>query len=135
MNIPDSIPVEVREVAQMIGTFYLSKNNGDYEAAEKEIDRLRIAKIEVADGVVFILSARPGILIGKRGENIGALQEHLGKKIKIFEEKDSLRDYLITYPETDYADSHWEWEPEVIDDSYWDYEMDYDDCTGYGDQQ
>jgi ribosomal protein S3 len=57
-------------------------------------------KIEVDDilpNSVSITTARPGLLIGKRGINIDALTHYLGTKVKIIEEKDPLSSWLIPY--------------------------------------
>jgi ribosomal protein S3 len=44
---------------------------------------------------ITITTERPGILIGKRGTNIDALEKFLGTKVKIIEDQDPLYHYLI----------------------------------------
>lgn len=99
------IPEAVQEIAAQIGVFFLRKNNNDYEAARKEILELRISEItyENPPGDVAISLSRPGLLIGRRGEQIDSLTKFLGKQIKIVEVNQSLHDYLLPY---DY--SQWE---------------------------
>lgn len=91
---------ESKEVAARIGNFYLRKNNGDYAASQKEIEQLRISKVEVTvDGnCVIITTARPGLVIGRRGQNIDALTDALRMKVRIVEEADPLDSYLIPQP-------------------------------------
>jgi len=90
----------VMEAASAIGAFYLQKNNGDYEAAKREITDLHISKIEVDDKLphsktIIITAARVGMLIGRRAINYEALEKFLGTKIKVIEDEDALCDYLI----------------------------------------
>lgn len=102
---------EAKDAARKIGLFYLKKNNNDYEATEQEINKLRITKVDVTDNKVIIITERPGLLIGKRGENIDKLTDALGMEIHIIEEFDPLSAYLIPY---DYD----KYENEVIDRYY-----------------
>ena len=88
---------EVKEMASKIGCFYLQKHDDDYERTAAHIE-LRISKIDVQENCVTITTARPGLLIGKRGQNIDALTQHLGMAIKIIEEEDPLLQYLIPEP-------------------------------------
>jgi len=54
-------------------------------AAQQDIMNLEIQKIEVKDNVVFISLGRPGILIGRCGQNIVDLAKFLGTEIRIIE--------------------------------------------------
>ena len=69
------IPPEVQEIAMQIGQFFLNKNNDDYAKTEQEIEKMRIDKISIAEETVTIELCRPGILIGRKGVQIDALQE------------------------------------------------------------
>lgn len=89
---------EVKDVASRIGQFYLEKNHGDYKAAEKEITDLRISEITVVNNIASITTARPGLLIGKKGTNIDALNKYLQAEIRIIEDKVPLCYFLIPYP-------------------------------------
>lgn len=60
--------------------------------------RLCITDISVTDDVVTIITRRPGLLIGSRGERVGQLEDFLNQKIKIVETKGSAVDYLIPSP-------------------------------------
>lgn len=88
---------EIRKIIQSIGAFYLQKNNGDVEKANEEVDRVRITKVEFRydknlkrelKESINITTMRPGLLIGARGKNIDALEQHINKKVHIIEEKD-----------------------------------------------
>ena len=85
----------VKETATKIGQFYLEKNNGDFKATEIEINRTHITQIDVTCDAISIYTERPGVLIGKYGENILALEKFLNIKLCIIEEDDALSDYLI----------------------------------------
>lgn len=87
---------EVLEAADNIGHFYLEKHGGDVYAANQEIERVRINNLSFEDGALVIETSRPGILIGKRGENIKALQERLGS-IKITETRETITDYIYRF--------------------------------------
>lgn len=89
---------EVREVASQIGQFYLQKNSYDYAATEKEITSLRITTLEIKEGEVVITLARPGSIIGRKGENIEKLTKFLNRKIRIVEDKDPLYYWLVPSP-------------------------------------
>jgi len=102
----------VQEIAKSIGEFYLKKNNGNYVETAEEIFRIQIIRIELEQGepcphcgvptvVVAITSPRIGALIGKRGNNVDALQRHLGKKVKLIE--DNVTEWLTPRdPSLDY---------------------------------
>jgi transcription antitermination factor NusA-like protein len=94
------IPEPITDIAVRIGKFYLNKNNSDYKKTEQEVISLRIQNIALVEDKIHITTFQPGILIGKRGENIGKLQEWLGKKIHVIEAEDDLLYYLIP--------CHWE---------------------------
>lgn len=93
------IPEPVQEIAARIGVFFLRKNDNDYEAARKEILELRISNIsfENPPGEVSIELSRPGLLIGRRGEQIDSLEKFLGHKILIVEVRQSINDFLLPY--------------------------------------
>ena len=92
------------EAAAAIGAYYLQKNHGDYAATEKEITSLGISAVTVDNSLphsktISVTLARPGLLIGKRGTNIDALEKFIGTKVKVIEDRDSLFHYLIPQPE------------------------------------
>ena len=101
----------VREMAMDIGNYYLQKNNEDYVKTEADIRKLGITNIDIVETikngntdktVVEITTFRPGLLIGRKGENIDALTNHLGvHEIKCIEAKDDLLSYLIPTPPYD----------------------------------
>lgn len=102
---------EVRNIANHIGEFYLAKNNGDIDKTNDELERLRLNRIELSSEAIVLVTSRPGILIGKRGENITKLIEYLAgpypeKKVKIVEDMDDLLYLLHRMPEDewDYPD-------------------------------
>lgn len=99
------------DVAAEIGMFYLEKNKFDYEKTRYEINRLYITNIctvtDSKEPLVSIETKRPGLLIGKRGQNITALEEYIGMKIYIMEAPARETDYLV---------------PEPVDESVWELE-------------
>ena len=84
-----------KELAEQIGLFYLAKNGGDYIKTREEIERLGIKDILPVKDIAIIWTTRPGLLIGKRGKNILALEYFIHYKIHIIEEMDDILDYLI----------------------------------------
>lgn len=86
---------EQEEIGYKISSFYLQKHNGDYTTAREEVEKVRINNIEVRDNKVFIFTSRPGLLIGRKGENIDKLISILGP-IKIVESFD-WNDILVPY--------------------------------------
>lgn len=95
------------EAAQAIGLFYLEKNKGNYAKTSDEITTLQFTDVSVDDEVVVITTKRPGLLIGKRGENVDKLQNYLGRKIRIIETAPNAVDFVVPYPEYEetYPDS------------------------------
>lgn len=94
------ISQEVKDVCKKINKFYLKKNLGHGEVAERELLALQITKVRLSPDVehpdtVEITTNRPGLLIGKLGQNIDDLSKFLGMKIKIREEMDHINNYLI----------------------------------------
>lgn len=88
------ISQEVREVAKMIGLFFLQKNGGDMAAALGELLASLITDIKIEDRTVVIFTSLPGRLIGKRGETIAQLSTVLAKEIKIVEVPDNIYFHL-----------------------------------------
>lgn len=91
------ITKDVKEICEQIGEFYLNKYNGNYAETEEHILRLGFSSIELDENKtkVTVIVARPGLFIGKRGENVEQLEKCLGKKIHIIESPENLNDYLI----------------------------------------
>lgn len=74
-----------REIAEKIGLYFLEQNDQDYTVTAKIIRDLEITNIEVDDFYIHIYTARPGLLIGRKGQNIDGLQKLFDKKIDIIE--------------------------------------------------
>lgn len=90
MAIQNKPDVKSQEAASKLSKFYRIKNGDNeskecYKAAREEISKLKIVNIKAEDDVITISLARPGLLIGKKGENIFALQKYFGTKIEIVE--------------------------------------------------
>lgn len=86
-NKPDA---KSQEAASKLNKFYRIKNGDNesvecYKAAREEISKLKIVDIKAASDKLTISLARPGLLIGKKAENLFALQKHFGMKIEIVE--------------------------------------------------
>lgn len=95
---------EEKEVAREIGIFILKENISKYPESEhhfvyiktlESINILGITSILLERGNVVIKLHSPGLLIGKKGSRISAMEKALDKKILIHE--DTLRDFLIPY--------------------------------------
>jgi predicted PilT family ATPase len=85
MPIANKPSQQAEGIGYAISSFYLNKHNQDYLAAQKEVEKLKIVNITIENDVVTISTSRPGLLIGRKGGNIDALEKHLDKKIKIVE--------------------------------------------------
>jgi ribosomal protein S3 len=99
---------ENRDFARMIGEFYLIKNRGDYKKTSEEIATIQITGVDYNCRVLRIVTGRPGLIIGRRGENIDKLKEYVLKQIgEIFELKiieDKVIPYLYPYEPYDIFD-------------------------------
>jgi len=76
---------ELTHWAQRIGNYFLEKNKSDYKKTAQEIEKLKIQNIEIKGDTISIHTARPGLLIGRRGETITGLQTWLNMKVEIVE--------------------------------------------------
>lgn len=98
---------EVQYVAETIGNFYLDKNQGDYKKTANEIIQLGITKVDFRGIVVSVTLTRPGLLIGRRGENIDKLtaylSDELNRKIELKIIEDRITGWLI--PQEPYSDA------------------------------
>jgi hypothetical protein len=95
MIIPNVNHKKTREVCEKIGQFYLQKHSGNYDKAAIEITKLGITGVLVSHNKIIIQLYRPGLLIGKKGENIENLQAFLGVSLHIEEESLPKWDDLI----------------------------------------
>jgi ribosomal protein S3 len=102
-----------REVARLISEFYLEKNVHSnikkmYDEARQEILSLCITNVNIKQDTVTITISRPGLLIGRRGENIDNLQyflsRELGRKISINIIEETVIQCLIPYYEDGFID-------------------------------
>ena len=102
-----------RTACQMIGAFYLSiYSNGNYQSpyvkATEDITQLGITKVVWSGHTIHITLSRPGLLIGRRGENINELQKWLSKMtestITVDIIEDSIISWLIPYDPKEYDD-------------------------------
>lgn len=99
MNI---ISEELRDIATKISNFYLEKYNGDYKEAAAAVSRLKVHDVQIPEGGgIKIILARPGFLIGRKGENLEKLSAYLGAKIFI-EECHSWTDLLTPLDYSEY---------------------------------
>lgn len=69
---------DIRRIARSIGYFYQSKHSHQNQHYIREcIEMLKIHGLEMKGDVLWITLGRPGLLIGKRGENIDALLKYM----------------------------------------------------------
>jgi len=78
---------KLEQIGYDIASFYLNKNKNDYVAAEKEVISLNITDIQIDpyNSKLRIFTARPGLLVGRKGENLDNLSKHLKREIEIVE--------------------------------------------------
>lgn len=74
--------MEKNRMLSDIGYFYFLKNNQDLKKTNEEIENLKIRNIDFKENILTISLERPGLLIGKRGENFENLKTYLQKNIK-----------------------------------------------------
>lgn len=93
----DEKELALYDVCKRMGKFYFfEKFNIDEALATEHVYRLQIQDMKLDGDTLTIVTARPGILIGPRGEDISNLAEYLGVKIHIEESPRSFPD-LIQY--------------------------------------
>jgi ribosomal protein S3 len=73
---------------------------------KNNIDKLGIKKLVFEEDTIHILLSRPGLLIGRKGEDINNLSEILKKKLnnqnlKLHIEESLIDNYLIDYTNLD----------------------------------
>ena len=74
----------MRDIYLKLGEYFLSKCDGDEDKAIDRMLRLFI-DIKMVDGCVVVYTARPGLLIGRKGETYRELEQVFGGKFKIIE--------------------------------------------------
>ena len=96
--------MDIYELRQKLGKYYLEKNEGDYLKCKKDLYSLRITETKIEDGRFSIALWRPGILIGPRGQNIEELQKYMGVPVHIVENvgRDPYWDIIPTDPDEEY---------------------------------
>jgi ribosomal protein S3 len=77
----------LREIARLIGYYYLEKNKNtdvkeEYSKTREEIIDLGITQLKLKGNILIITLSRPGLLIGRHGDNITALLNFLRNKLK-----------------------------------------------------
>jgi len=109
-----------KTVIRTIGQFYLEKNSMNYIECHRELDMLQIRDVSVDNIIatspslvcknskrINITLERPGILIGKNGENIEALKKYLKENLSFDEFVINLKESSINtwlYPQ-DWVDN------------------------------
>lgn len=90
-----------KEIARKIGYFLYKKHNQDTSEAIIELRLYNITDIMYINNIIHILVGRPGMLIGKRGENIEQLGKYLDYEINIVEDKQTLQHELLCFSSMD----------------------------------
>lgn len=102
--------IEKKQIISAIGFYYFLKNNKDVQKANEEINLLKIHNIDFKNNIITIKLERPGVLIGRRGENIDNLTGYLCKdlqkdiQINIVEELELQNLRSFEYVDYDYPD-------------------------------
>jgi len=100
-----------KHIYRDIGYYYQSLSPDDRKKIEQNIMMLRIHSVWYSKGYVWIKCERPGILIGKKGENINNLSKFISsnwpfylpfKGIKLKEEKELSHLYNYQYSYSDW---------------------------------
>lgn len=86
---------EEKKIAREIGYFIYEKNKFSICEAIKELKYYGIKEIKLKGDKLTIRLSRPGLLIGKKGENIEALKNKL--KVIIIVEEDHLDSYMSSF--------------------------------------
>jgi len=113
-NIEAMKLLKIRKVASLIRDFYLDKNKDindmdkTYKHAQEEIIMVGFTNIDIKSNKIIITLRRPGIFIGRKGENINAFKEYLNKNIKFCKnpeidiKEDMIFDFIYPYlPDSD----------------------------------
>lgn len=82
------------EICRLIGEFFLRENSNDYDKAEKQILQLDIKDVQPIQKIKVELG-RPGLLIGRKSLLIHRLEEFIGMKIDIVEDRQSINSLII----------------------------------------
>lgn len=78
-------PQNTRDIGLVIGNYFLSYFENDYQKTGDYIRDLSITDIQDNGNIIVISTSRPGLLIGRKGIHIEGLTKTLNKKIEIIE--------------------------------------------------
>ena len=99
-------PIE-RDIARAIGYFYKK------DERKEELEKVNISFLSFDNGILTLVVSRPGILIGRKGENIDALRKYLREgdftkdvKISSINIIESDIEYDIYLPWRDFSDDY-----------------------------
>jgi len=73
------------KILRKFAEFYLDKNEGNLEYARDEIRRLGIKGIYLDDNDLVVTLSKPGLFIGRYGNNIINLENYLKVNLRIIE--------------------------------------------------
>lgn len=73
-----------RDMYSSIGNFFCSRLNNDLREVERTINMMMIKRVWYSRGYLWIESSRPGLIIGKRGEQIDALSKYISEHWRYF---------------------------------------------------
>jgi len=101
--------MDLKNIAIQIGEYYLQRHNGSHELACDEIKLLGVVGLTLRKTLygytLEITLIRPGILIGRRGENIEKLKDFLStvfsKRIAIKIIEDKIIQHIFPYDASD----------------------------------
>jgi ribosomal protein S3 len=89
------------KILNAIGYFYLEENEYDYKETSKNLKELSIHNITYENSRVNIYLERPGLMIGKKGENLekltGYISNYIKEKISITVMEMNINDHLIPF--------------------------------------
>jgi len=99
---------KIHQIIYKLQDFYLEKNQDpdvdkQYSKTQEEMLSMGITQLKLRKNIFTIVLRRPGLLIGRHGDNIDALQKYLlehvktVKNIKLRIEEDNITNWLIPY--------------------------------------
>ena len=88
---------EQKAICSRLSQAFLTICNNDIKGASDLITRIQFTNIQVFNDLVILTVRRPGLLIGKRGENIETITRVIDKPIKIAEDCNEYFDDAIIY--------------------------------------
>lgn len=103
---------EAKNVAFLIGEFFLKKHAGNYKNCIEELKNINITRVCVIKDRIVIECCRPGLLIGRKGMQVSDLYDFLKKEIservEIHIKENRICQYVFPNDPTELYDDFWD---------------------------